>query len=182
MPNWCDNTLTLRHDNPEMIDRVVDSLKQEKFLSEFIPMPDELRKTNSPNSVNADEMLAKYGYSDWYSFCVSEWGTKWDFGSESVDREDDNTVSFYFESAWSPPIEAYKKLAKLGFTLEAYYHEPGLCFVGKVITDNSDIVNDYHDYSDETSETVREVIGEELDDYYAITESMQEFEDENEDD
>ena len=42
--------------------------------------------------------------------------------------------------------------------------------------------DDYYEYGGETSSTVREVIGEELDDMYGISESMAEWEEENEED
>lgn len=179
MPNWCDNTITLRHDNPEMINRAFNAIKESKFLQEFIPVPDELLNTDSPNNKNGDELVAKYGYSDWYDFCVNEWGTKWDMGSVSVEKDGDNELTFCAESAWAPPIEAYKALAKMGFDIEAFYHESGMCFVGKVTTDNGEIFDEYYEYNGETSETVRDVIGDELDDYYGISENMAMWEDEN---
>jgi hypothetical protein len=63
----------------------------------------------------------------------------------------------------------------LGFEIEAFYYEPGMCFVGK--WDNG--IDEYYEYSGATSETVREMIGAELDDYFAISESMAEWEEEN---
>jgi hypothetical protein len=49
-------------------------------------------------------------------------------------------------------------------------------FVGKW----EDGIDDEYTYSDETSATVRAVIGDELDDMFGISESMAEYEAENE--
>ncbi|NBS94451.1 MAG: hypothetical protein EBT27_12160 [Betaproteobacteria bacterium] len=61
-----------------------------------------------------------------------------------------------------------------GFDVVATYYEPGIAFVGK--WDNG--VDDCYEYGGETSDTVRDLIGEELDDEYGISEAMAEWEDE----
>jgi hypothetical protein len=66
---------------------------------------------------------------------------------------------------------------ELGFEITAYYYEPGMCFVGK--WENG--CDDYYEYGGETSATVREAIGEELDDYFGISEDMAMWEEETED-
>jgi len=184
MPNWCNNGITLTHEDPEMIQRAAKSLSEGNFLAEFIPIPESLHIVSGFMG-DADEQtkleeatarnLAVHGYGNWYDFCVNNWGTKWDVQCDSVDIEDDNTVSGSFDSAWAPPITAYEKLKELGFTITAYYYEPGMAFVGKW----DDGVDDCHEYDGMTSETVREAIGEELDDYFCISESMAEYEEDN---
>jgi hypothetical protein len=84
-------------------------------------------------------------------------------------------VQASFDTAWAPPTGAYEKLMALGFEIEAFYYEPGMCFVGKW----EDGIDEYYEYGGETSATVREAIGEELDDYFCISESMAEWEEEN---
>ena len=98
------------------------------------------------------------------------------------EREDDNTVRASFDSAWAPPVDAYIKLLALGFEIEAFYYEPGMGFVGKFTGDAEDYNDEYYEYSGETSETVREAIGPELDDYFGISEEMAQWEEENEED
>ncbi len=39
MPNWCGNTLTLEHEDPEMIKRAETAFADGKFLKEFVPPP-----------------------------------------------------------------------------------------------------------------------------------------------
>ncbi len=184
MPNWCNNRLTLTHSDPAMIERVLKA--KDSLLMEFLPTPKELTETvagflgedkREAHEAQQRANIEKYGYKDWYEWNIANWGTKWDVSADSIEREDDNTVSMSFESAWSPPTGAYEKLMELGFGVKAYYYEPGMCFVGKW----EDGCDDYYEYGSCTSETVREVIGEELDEYFGISEMMIEWEEENAD-
>lgn len=175
MPNWCSNGITLRHADPAMIDRVLNA--KDGLLQEFIPCPQELTEAVANFETNED-MVAKYGFSSWYDWSINNWGTKWDFALENVDRVDANTVTAAFDSAWSPPVTAYEKLLDLGFEITAYYYEPGMQYVGK--WDNGD--DECIEYGQFTADTVRDAIGEELDDYFAISENMAEWEEENQED
>ena len=180
MPNWCGNTLTLAHEDPEMIARARTAFCAGKFLNEFIPVPRELADTTSPNreAVAAEELKKKYGYTDWYGFCVNEWGTKWDVGEDAgVQTYDDHELIVYFDSAWSPPIAAYERLMDLGFSVYATYYEPGCAFAG--IWDNG--CDDYYDLSGMDSGDVQQQLPQELDDAFGISESMAEYESEQED-
>ena len=181
MPNWCSNGITLRHADPAMIDRVVRG--QEGLLMEFLPTPQALTETvagfmgedkRAAHEAQQAANIEKYGFKDWYDWNVANWGTKWDFALENVERQDANTVTAAFESAWGPPTGAYERLMEMGFEIEAFYYEPGMAFVGK--WDNG--VDDYYEYSGETSETVREAIGAELDDYWGISEEIAQYEEE----
>lgn len=183
MPNWCNNGITLRHADPAMIDRVIKG--KDGLLMEFLPTPAPLLETTA-GSFGDDEKqralerqqeanLREFGARDWYDWNINNWGTKWDFALENLERADPNTVTAAFDTAWAPPIEAYNKLLVLGFEIEAMYYEPGMCFVGKY--DNG--FDDCIEYAGETSNTVRDMIGEELDDYFGISEEMAQYEEED---
>jgi hypothetical protein len=185
MPNWCSNFITLKHKDPAMIERAIKAFENESFLNEFIPCPEPLKEASAPNrdTESAHELRAKYGYSDWYSFQITEWGTKWDIGSGEVTIVDPNTIDVPFDSAWSPPCTAYEKLVGMGFEIKAYYDEPGMAFCGVWQgTSEEDYSDEYHEYGGEDSSTVRDVIGEELDDFWCISERMADMEEESEDD
>lgn len=182
MPNWCSNGITLRHADPTMIERAAKAFQEGKFLQEFIPCPQALIDTVSgfvPEQAALEAKQAanreKYGYSTWYEHNIAQWGTKWDVNADNVEIEDANTLTAGFDSAWAPPIRAYEQLIELGFDLVAFYYEPGMVFVGK--WDNG--VDDCYEYGGTTADTVRDMIGEELDDYFAISESMADWEEEN---
>ena len=188
MPNWCNNGITLRHADPAMIDRVVKG--QEGLLMEFLPTPQALTETMAGSYGDTDKQaaleakeldnLAKYGYKNWYDWNIANWGTKWDFNLENVARVTPTCVTASFDSAWAPPIDAYRKLLALGFEIEALYYEPGMQFVGKFTGDEDSEDDAYFEYGGETSATIREAIGAELDDYFGISEEMAQYEEEEE--
>ena len=156
MPNWCDNHLTLRHRDVSKLEAAVEAFKENKLFQHFIPLPES-------------------GW-DW-NFCVENWGTKWESEyDESNITMEGNTVRCTFLTAWSPPIGIYKAMCEQGFEVEALYCEPGMCFVGKIQGDELDFNDLYYEYGSEDSNTVRELIGEELDDAFGISELMEEFE------
>ncbi len=186
MPNWCNNGITIKHKDPAMIERVLKG--KEGLLMEFCPTPQELIDTVSgfmgedkraAHEAQQAANIAKYGYKDWYDWNVANWGTKWDFSLESVERTDPNTVQASFESAWAPPIDAYRKLCALGFEIEAFYYEPGMAFVGKFEGSEDFENDDYYEYGGYDSKTVRDVIGAELDDYWGISEEIAQYEEED---
>jgi hypothetical protein len=163
-----------------MITRAHEALNRGELLQEFIPCPKELLETTAQFGANDQEKANKetYGYSSWYDFNVANWGTKWDISDASAEVMDANTLKASFDTAWAPPVEAYARLEELGFEVEAFYYEPGMAFVGKY----ADGDDDCYEYGGYTSSTVRDAIGEELDDYFGISENMAEWEEENEED
>lgn len=177
MPNWCSNSLCLQHEDPNMIARAVKAFDEGRLLEEFIPVPAELSEATSPNrEESAKALKEKYGYADWYDFCVNEWGTKWDVGSEGSDADtspDGKVMSVYFDSAWSPPIAAYEQFEQMGFKVFAKYYESGCCFAG--IYD--DCGDEYYDLSGLSADEIAEQIPEDLDLEFNISEMMRELED-----
>ena len=188
MPNWCSNTLTLTHEDPEMIHRAKAAFEQGRFLDEFVPVPKALKETMSGSHsdpeaqaqlvAQTEDNIKKYGYGNWYDYCVNTWGTKWDVGDPSgINTFDDHELVVYFDSAWSPPVGAYEHLMDLGFSVYATYYESGCAFAG--IWDNGS--DDHYDLSGMDSQLVRDNLPEELDEAFGISESMAEYEAEQED-
>lgn len=186
MPNWCYNGVTLRHEDPAMIDRVIKG--KEGLLMEFLPTPKPLLETvagfvgedrEAEHEAQKARNLKEYGAKDWYDWNIQNWGTKWDFALENLERQDPNTVTAAFDSAWSPPIGAYAKLEALGFEVEAKYYEPGMAYCGSYDSELGDI---YHEIGGMKADEVREMIGEDLDDYFGISEEIAQYEEEEEED
>jgi hypothetical protein len=185
MPNWCSNHITVRGNQKE-IQEIATAMQDGRFLDSVIPVPEDLKRDGSATSggPNADlydqiraENTEKHGYSNWYDFCVDRWGTKWEVDCQDVQIEDDGqTVSCAFDSAWSPPTGVAEALVSKGLSVTLYYYESGMGFVGKF----EDGYDDCYELGGETSQTVRDVIGDELDDFWGISESMAEYESENE--
>jgi len=187
MPNWCNNTVEITHDDPAKIKELVDAVNAGKFLNYACPMPEDLQivagragADDSPEQkalVEAETRnLATHGYKTWYDFCVNEWGTKWDVDAiETIELEGDvDHVTFGFDSAWSPPTGAMEHLMDKGFRVVLYYYEPGMAFCG--IWDNGD--DDCYDITSMSSSHVVDAIPEALDEMFGISEAIAEYEQE----
>jgi len=186
MPNWCNNTLELQHEDPAMIERAKTAFAAGRFLEEFCPVPaslqivagrvgdpDELKKLEEDTAEN----IRVHGYGNWYDYCVNEWGTKWDVGGDDYNepqQDNPNKITMSLDSAWAPPVAAMEKFQDLGFSVRLYYYEPGMCFAG-IYDENGD---DYYELSDMNSERVAEDIPSELDEMFGISETMAEYEQE----
>lgn len=185
MPNWCNNSVEIYHTDPAMIERVRKAFNGEGLLQEFIPVPEELKIVagcvGDPDEQKklveqTEANRQKYGYGNWYDFCVNEWGTKWEIGADGNPAQDiPGGLSLGFESAWSPPIGAYEKLADMGFRIKAMYYEPGMAFAG-IWEDGQD---DYYEYGGLDSAGIAEELPAELDEAFCISESVAEWEAEN---
>jgi hypothetical protein len=187
MPNWCNNNLILKHEDPAMIARAHDALERGEFLQEFIPVPEALRNTTAGSfgdekkqkalEARTKRNLKKYGYGNWYDFCVGEWGTKWDVGEQGCsDVHDDGTMLHaHFDSAWSPPVDAYQKLEALGFEVEAMFYEGGMAFAGSY---EQGCCDDFSLEGMTADEIERDY--PDLDECFGISESIREYEAENE--
>lgn len=171
MPNWCQNNLTLAHDDPAMITRVAQAFESGRLLQEFIPCPTELHEHISPelDKDRAARFLEQYGSTDWYNWQVSNWGTKWDVNGEIMSQSPDE-IDLMFESAWSPPIAAYEHFKELGFRVRGTFHEPGMAFAGIWDDGHEDSI----DYGGMTAEQVRTEFPE-LDEEFGISEMLEEF-------
>jgi len=185
MPNWCNNTVEITHADPAMLERVRKGFSEGALLNEFIPVPESLKITagflgDGEEQKKLEEATAKnlvdHGYGNWYDYCVGEWGTKWDVGGDDgMITETKDGLILSFDSAWAPPVNAYEKLMDLGFSIRAYYYEGGMNFAG-IWEDGCD---DFYEMTGSSAE-VREQIPEALDEMFAITESMEMWEEENE--
>lgn len=182
MPNWCNNTVEIYHEDSAILERVRTAFKDGKLLEEFLPVPKDLHIVASPGTTDAllneqyKANVAQHGYATWYDYCVGEWGTKWDVGGDGAEAQDiEGGLILSFDSAWSPPIAAYEKLVEQGFSVRAMYYEPGMAFAG--IWEDGD--DDCYEYSDMTSEQIAETLPEVLDEAFCISESVAEWEEEN---
>jgi len=153
MPNWCDNFAEFRHEDPTQVQRVLAAYKAGKLFGEFAPCPPELLEHDAPargGDERAAQFIDKYGAKDWYDWCVSNWGTKWDIGEQEWDlgdlEPDSTMVGISFQTAWAPPVEFYRTMTDdFGFDITAYYLEEGMSFAGKYTSEHDD---DAHEFSD----------------------------------
>jgi hypothetical protein len=184
MPNWCNNAIEVSHPNPVMMVKFKKGLEK-GLMNEFIPCPQELIDTVSgfvgdkQDELEAKQKanIEKYGYATWYEHNINEWGTKWDVDSIQYD-EADGVVQASFDTAWAPPIQFYEHLESVGFEVKAMYYEPGMAFCG-IYQDGCD---DSYNLSDMDADEVVATIPNELDEAFAISEQMADWENQNEED
>ena len=166
MPNCCNNTMTITHKDADVIDNLMAQVRADedgRLFQHIKPMPEELRDTTSPDDS-----------PNWYDWSVSNWGTKWDACHMSWHQHDDHTVSFDFDTAWSPPIAVYYELMEQGFEVEAYYVEYGMMFAGEWHCDADGLV------SDEWIDDISEGVTPDLDEAFDITATLEEWKREDE--
>ena len=192
MPNWCDNQITITGPNSviDKIEKIVkadDTHENTGLLNFFKPMPKELEGTTSPSSSAKKPQPMVEGFDNWYDWRVENWGTKWELCEfYGVDRQhlndslDESTISFAFSSAWAPPINAYEQFLRdnENCSLKAYYYEGGCDFMGEWDNGQDDCYTP-SDYKS-TDDFWQDGIGSTLDDIFNITESMAEYEAEQE--
>jgi hypothetical protein len=189
MPNWCNNFAVIRHEDPAKISALADAFDAGKFCDHVIPVPKDLTDTVA-GSVGEDKRaeheaqmkrnLELHGAKDWYDFCVSRWGTKWDVGGDgyTAERDDDNQITVSFDSAWSPPTGVYEELVEQGFEVDAMYYESGMAYCGRFV--NGD--DNYTEIGDMSADQVADQIDPDIDECFGISESIREYEEENEED
>jgi hypothetical protein len=187
MPNWCNNSVEIYHEDPAMIERVREAFNKGALLQEFIPVPESLQivagSVGDPVEQaklieDTNRNLEVHGYGNWYDYCVNEWGTKWDIGADGNPAQDiPGGLMLGFESAWAPPCAAYEKLTEQGFRIRAMYYESGMAFAG-VWEEGND---DYYEYGGMDSKQIAEELPVELDEAFGISESAAEWEAENAD-
>lgn len=140
MANWCENKLTITDPTPEFKEFVADGLSFDKIIECPFKNPEDSGK--------------------WRDWCVDNWGTKWDL------NEDDN-VTFaegdteFFNTAWSPPVDAILKLSKkfptMSFKLD--YFEGGMMFGGEVGMKNGCVELDEEHEDDDLIQFACDVFG-----------------------
>ena len=172
MPNWCNNNIEIT--GPiDKIKALWDATQAEDggLLNAMVPMPVELKDTVKGS--NGDAV-------NWYDWSVTNWGTKWDVDLEGIEYTDNGdgtaTISGYFDSAWSPPIEAYNRFleANEDCSLTGSYYEMGCDFAG--FYDNGDdeylenLRDEYDLPEDEQSDLFKR-----LDEEYALSEQYDEW-------
>ena len=122
--------------------------------------------------------IEKYGHADWHSWSIDNWGTKWNCDAQDWMKienpsEDQASVTFWFDSAWSPPTALYEFIeSNSEFIVTASYLEEGMSFVGQF----SGGMDECYEFSDLYS---LEEIPEELVDEWNLVELVEQNEEWN---
>jgi len=176
MPNYCEVSLKLKHENKDLLLKAIQAYNRGDLLNTFIPEPD-YETTEVPNMFPEFHDGEKYAKDDkWWNWRNVNWGTKWEirqpYTAEDVEKDE---LDVYFTTAWSPPVPLFHKLYDLGFEVEATYAEMGVGFCGE-FSDG----DDYEYYIDEYSKSwIEDNIPMEIIDNHSLLDAV-EWEDEDE--
>ena len=183
MPNYCQNSAVFKHEDTEQVSRLIKAFNEGRLFGEFIPCPQELHETveigeNYHERSEAKEAAnrEKYGFSSWYDWNIAHYGTKWEVSPDfevALDAANPNTVILNFDTAWSPPIEFYETMTEMGWSIKAFYYEPGMAFCG-LYEDGSNDEYSIEDNADWVDAHIPNAINE----CFAIAENMAMWEDE----
>lgn len=185
MPNWCQNSVVLSHQDPEVLARVVKAFNEKRLLDEFVPCPKPLREVSrgwgGPDGYEKELRESIYalnkkhfGFETWYEWCIANWGTKWDVDTQGGHAEPNGEqfVRLSFMSAWGPPLAAFWTMVEeQGFSIDAYYYEDGMGFCGHWV----DGLDDCYEIQS-NSEWIKNNIPEDIDAEFGISEFLEEQE------
>lgn len=142
MPNWCYNSLTVEgsaedisaikkqlnepfqreHDqwNPatQQMEKKDYLYPNPVFAFWNIIKPTNLEAYNGPQPEAT--LPIRFDSDHWYDWNVRNWGTKWDvavsydeeYPETELMEEDETSLAYRFNTAWSPPIPAIEKLSE----------------------------------------------------------------------
>lgn len=139
MPNWCMNELIVSGKAKDIAVFKAqahrpggkDGCELDFCISRFIPIPEELKGTQSPVAKPNPTLKKKYGADNWYDWCCNNWGTKWDVEGAAAGVSK-GKLGYTFDSAWSPPTQAIEKISEMYPNLKFVLHfsEEGMGFEG----------------------------------------------------
>ena len=185
MPNWCNQYGEVRGSNKEL-KRFIEAIRIEQTeewkaipewnrtewdMNQLFPIPTELHETVSgyvgeekaeEHRKQQESNLAKYGHKDWYDWANANWDTKWgacrvDFDEDTFD-ENSNSITLYWESAWSPAVGLIKNISAqfpelvfgMHFTEEANFFAGYMVFHnGEVVAEGDHDMQGVPEYSDD---------------------------------
>jgi len=143
MPNWCNNVLEV-YGTKEELQKFKEDVKgsEDDYLDfeKIIPTKEhqeEFRKVWENNKELqkrfSDFETAWFNEGKGYEWCVNNWGTKWRVRCEKP-QESDNSLRYYFSSAWASPVGIVLKLIETYKNLDFHldYEESGMGFGGEI--------------------------------------------------
>ena len=174
MPNYCTNTLVVSGKDLELFKNEVKGSDGEFSLDSLIPIPnfknlsfDEIQKILTPQQLK-EYQFNENGEVDWYEFCCTNWGTKWDVSNLDFDHQDEESY-YHFETAWSPPepwLITISKRYDCNFELTSY--EEGCDFWFHLVIENGEIIENQ-------SMTINEKMKEDFENEYNFKEVKKRF-------
>ena len=127
MPNWCNNNITISGDEGTIrtLTAVLKSLKTD----------DEEQSSDVFKAlIGLPQHMSDGDYKEkWYDTNIGWFGTKWDISyDEHAFTFTKDEISFFCETAWSPPIPFLQHLCEMyKVNANLFYSEGGVGFSGE---------------------------------------------------
>ena len=127
MPNWCNNNITISGDEGTIrtLTAVLKSLKTD----------DEEQSSDVFKAlIGLPQHMSDGDYKEkWYDTNIGWFGTKWDISyDEHAFTFTKDEISFFCETAWSPPIPFLQNLCEMyKVNANLFYSEGGVGFSGE---------------------------------------------------
>ena len=133
MPNWCSNRVEV-YAEAEDIKKFREYVSSENSLFSFNkikPIPEELEYTTSPSGEPNVDLINKYGVDNWYDWCTTNWGVKWDVNDVELEEGEDYLI-YNFDTPWGPPEEIYAVIREEfpDINISWFFDEPGMQMAG----------------------------------------------------
>lgn len=176
MPNWCEFDLKISGPasdvsgfETQLVMNLAGKDSYYSILNTFIPMPEEILDTTSPDrdphgkdaiakaygaeavrmqaenqahQEKRERLIQEYGAGDWYSWAVNNWGVKWADRCRLVQRGA-RSMKLSGQTPWGPPLEGLENISErwpnLRFTIE--WFECGMGFAGKAVLCDGEILS-----------------------------------------
>jgi len=93
-----------------------DKEKVQKRFDELRPADQAIAKVLGKKY---HDNIEKYGHADWYSWCIDNWGTKWNAYDTPTEEDTEDTI--FFQTAWSNVLKIIEKLHTIFPDTELFY-------------------------------------------------------------
>jgi len=162
-----DTTKPTRIQTQKEIDKTWSEWNQRKEAGNLASYEKDRPFDLGITQTQANDLVNKYGYANWYDWCVANWGTKWnayEAGEWSVTEHGDDTAhaTIYYTTAWSPATALWMCVSKDYPTIR-FYHEfadEGGSFLGSETIVNGAIIDEEElDWNSDDGITLREGLG-----------------------
>lgn len=154
MPNWCQNTLSVKGTKKQLAEFNRRYLPNGIFSFEnIISSPQTIEECPEDYILHNEEEADKHhlfwdptqpkNWFNWYDWKCDYWGCKWDAFYTRVTQNED-AINIELDTAWNPPIPVIKKLIKDNPQLEIKwdYFEPNMWFAGTVTKEGCEELSD----------------------------------------
>lgn len=144
MPNWCQNTLSIKGTKGQIVDFNKRYLPNETFSFEnIIPSPQTIEECPEDYIIHSEREATRHllywdptqprNWFNWYDWNCNYWGCKWNATTISVEQNEDS-IKIFFDTPWAPPIPVIEKLIEDNpqLEIECEYFEPGMWLAGTI--------------------------------------------------